>query len=275
MRISKAFKGTTLLITLFALVVAPLDAFAGSGSKAESRRPLLRPADAEDPRIRGEVRLRSRGDRERFEVKVKYADPEATYDLYMRHDAMEFSRIDELERSGKELEYEARVRDGSGSLPFDVASVSELAGYEVEVRVGATIVLYGTVGDFTAERRARAREELDPVTAPDRARARLRVRSDPRRGDERLEVKVNRLVLPEGEDLVLFMEDPLYLGGELVEVATFQNRKGKRFRYRVRTRRGQGLPFGVPSVRDLSGLEVEIRNSVSMEVAFDGLMPNL
>jgi len=160
--------------------------------------------------------------------------------------------------------YRARVRKGRGALPFRVSTVTELSGTKLEVRRGAVAVLEGTVGDSARARetRWRACEELDPALdyEDEGARARIRVRSRPSPGDERL--KISRLSLPEGEALVLYMEGPVTPGGELVEVGPLERKRAKQWRYRARTRKGDPLPFGGQSVLDLGGLDLEVRTVI-------------
>ena len=264
-----------LVIASLALFVLPSGVAAKGGKDARTRQPLLRAAGLEDPddlRLKGEVRTRARSDRQEFEVKLEYAVQESTYDLWL--DASSDPAVTRFEFIGEigdddddddsEKKYRARVRAGrGGSLPLGASTVADLYGTKLEVRRGGVTVLEGTVGNGgrASEPRWRVREELEPAIDYDEegARARIRVRSRPSRGDERLEIKIGRLTLPEGEALVLYMEDPANPGGELVEVGPLERKRANQWRYRARTRKGDPLPFGVQSVRDLGGLDLEIR----------------
>ena len=285
MHVWKARWGALLVTTLFVLTAIPGGALARGGSDARSRQPLLRPADAPDPLIKGEVRTRSRGDRQEFKIQVEGAVADASYFVHIG--SGEAVEIEELEGSGRERSYRVRVRDGEGSLPLGASSVEELAGVPLNVYAVSgeldSLVLVGAVGDAAASGRSRwrARETLTRVGAPASAVSKLRVRSKPRRGDERFEVKVSRLSLPDGEGLVLYMEDPNVAASaesavaeDLVLVGALERKNANQHRYRVRTRKSQQLPFGVASVRDLGGLALEVRNDTTDETLFEGVVPS-
>ncbi|MDF1701828.1 MAG: hypothetical protein P1V36_11785 [Planctomycetota bacterium] len=98
-------------------------------------------AENDDPAMRGEVELEMDAEGESFEVEVEYAAPARALRVLVL-DGMGGSedlgvRVVDLEG---EAEWELETEDGD-RLPLGVVSVTELAGFEVQVRDADTDVL--------------------------------------------------------------------------------------------------------------------------------------
>lgn len=152
------------------------------------------------------------------------------------------------------------TQEGPG-LPLGAESVTALAGRRVEVRDGdGRLLLYGEIPSAASdadEEPVREREtHEDEETGAD---VRVEVDIRPERGREQLEIVVRDL--PRGGAaksprrlVVVRMEDA---NGAMQDVAGARVRGG-RVRVRWDSRRGDELPFGSESVRDLSGRGFEL-----------------
>jgi hypothetical protein len=85
-----------------------------------------------------------------------------------------------------------------------------------------------------------------------------------RRGLPRQMVKIELKAAERGADLVVEMADA---AGTLVQVGTMRESRPCVYKWRVRTRKGDALPFGVSDVADLSGRAVEVVTAAGQTVA--------
>jgi hypothetical protein len=218
--------------------------------------------------------MRRDTDREHFKVQVRKANELFTHDLYIENDVAVMEFVAQLRPNKSYLKYRARIVDGEGSLPFGVASVSELIGRDVEIRVGDEVVLFAEIPGFDPLPKAKVEDDLDPTeNAPIDAEAAIKLRSRPRKGDERFRVTVEDVDLAVGQELQLYLEDPDQPGTLVNQGAMVADEEGTDARFRSRTRQGQALPFEVNSTADLAGLAIEIRDADTGDVYFDGLVP--
>jgi hypothetical protein len=269
------------LITALAILAISAPAWAAAPEKGESA--LVRVADAPDDDARGEVRIRTHKKDQRLWVRVTHIDAAADVDLYLENAGGVMEFVGSLEPGNDEAEdaafrYRARLKKGQGELPFGVSSVAELQGRAIEIRIGAASALTGHVPmlGISPRKHHKARVTLDPTdAAPDDARARLRLRSKPFKGDERFELMVVDFALAEDDTLLLFLEDPAN-PGTWVDLGDFEQHPHEidEHRYRRRTRKGAPLPFFVDAVSDLGGLAVEVRDGDGNQVWFEGVVPN-
>jgi hypothetical protein len=118
----------------------------------------------------------------------------------------------------------------------------------------------------------RVKERVDLTVAADSPVTAREARVEIRRRDQdrqRLIVKLDDAT--RGASLDLFMADSL---GDIVRVGDVVERRGGDYRYRVRTKKGQALPFGAADVSSLSGRVIEVRTDVGSLVA-SGRMPSV
>jgi len=116
----------------------------------------------------------------------------------------------------------------------------------------------------------RVDERVDLTFAPDAPftarEARLRVR---RKMLTRQRLKIELSGAPSGRSLDVFFENS---AGAMVDVGDLVERRAGIYKWRIRTKKGQALPFGVADVAELSGRAVEVRTAGGALVA-DGSMP--
>jgi hypothetical protein len=269
---------------MLALFLSPTAADAKRPNRGESS--LVRVLDAVDEDARGRIRVRSHKNDERFEVKALDidSDEDTLVELYLEGDILgEMILVDVLRRAGGQdgegtYHYRARRRRGVGDLPFGVMKVSELAGLRAEIWLDGQPLLEGIVPGTTHEKSARAEVQLDAtVEAPEQARARLRLFSVPKKGSESFRLKVVQFPLMVGEALHLFVEDPDDALGTLVDQGPLVEDEGEggEHHFRLGTRMGDPMPFGLAGVADLEGLMLEIRNAAGDVVYFEGVVPAL
>jgi hypothetical protein len=266
-----------MVLIAAAIVMAPAqNAMAGSNKQQSS---LTRVPGAPDSNAKGEVRVESEADRARYsiEVKAKQIDPSIEHRLYMADGVGALQFIgDLLPEHVDEVRYRARTEDGD-ALPFGVASPDALEGRPIEVRqvinAQEQLLLVGSMPGAGAQSQGSARSNLDPTElSPPRSKARVRLRSRPSRGDERIEVKANKLDFTSGQEYRVFLEDPAT--GFLEDVGALERKKkSSSARFRRRTKDGDALPFGVISVAELTNLALEIVDMSTDQVYFEGVTP--
>jgi hypothetical protein len=268
---------------MLAFVVAAPNADAKAPNRGESA--LVRVFDADDDNARGRIQVRSHRHEERLEVKAFGidSDDDTIAELYIEGDVFaEMILVGELRR-GRDSDgeatfhYRARRKKGSGDLPLGAMTVSELAGRRIELWVDGVPLLEGWIPDISQEKSAKASVMLDATAdAPAGARADLRIFSIPRQGSESFRLKVSHFPLMGDEVLHLYLEDPLAMGtlldqGELID----DDRDESAHHFRIRTRKGDPMPFGLEGVAQMEGLMMEIRNDLGDVVYFMGLVPAL
>jgi len=115
-----------------------------------------------------------------------------------------------------------------------------------------------------AKRGSRVKERVSLTVAADSTitvrQARLKVES---RGLERQMMKIEVKAAERGADLVVFLEDAI---GTMDEVGTMRESRAGVYKWRVRTKKGGALPFGVSDVAALSGRHIEVRTTAGATV---------
>ena len=256
---------------------SPSFAHGGSSKDLKGQSALVRPASAPDADAKGRVRVETDDDEHQFEVSVRNVDISLDHDVYMEDglgsEALVFVGAMKVDGSN-EMKFRVRTKKGE-DLPFDAADNVSLAGRTVEVRSSLGTILTGVVPAFGSGKGAKAKLNLDvadgsPNTS---SKARLKVRSKPKNGDERFEIAAKKLSF-DGLSYRLFVEDAP--GSEdFVDVgALVRKSSSSSARYRRRTKKGDALPLGVASVVDLGGRAIEIRDG-SGTVYLEGTVPSL
>lgn len=251
-----------------------------------SRTRLVRASGASNKNAHGSIRVRDRKIGSRLGIKVRkvHVDADTPIALYVEKSPGQFAFAMWLDRA------DGTTDDGVGSFRRQIQplasaglgalgsiDVTDLAGRKVEVRLAGRTVLEGwipTTSDAKPGTEIRHRSGLSPADERvEGATARIRVRSRPLKGVEWLNVRVKGMRTQTMSGIVLYMEDPAWPGSR-VEMGTLESLPGKQYRYRVSTREGDRLPFGVQTVGELSGLALEIRARDGGEVMFRGVVPN-
>lgn len=121
-------------------------------------------------------------------------------------------------------------------------------------------------GAALAKGRGSVRDRLTMTPQAFDGRARLRVRRDaPDRQEIRLQVQGAADVL----DLRVFVDDA---AGVITEVGTMTESGAGEYMWRVRTKKGDALPFGQSDLSGLSGRAIEVRTAAG-EIAFSSAFP--
>jgi len=113
-------------------------------------------------------------------------------------------------------------------------------------------------GDRVKERVSMTAAEGSPLTFRE---ARLKVE---RRGLSRQTLKIEINAAERGADLTVFIENAT---GTMERIGAMRESRPSVYKWRVRTKKGAALPFGVSDVADLSGHRVEIRTAAGDSVA--------
>ncbi len=157
---------------------------------------------------------------------------------------------------GTELEMEFE----NGNLPFEAASLDELAGRRVEIRAGDLVYLMGLVPTFDAASAGSRRREHTGVAlsrgedAPDedcRGQAEL----DNQEQNDRARFDVECRGLPEQDYFVDVANDE----GDMEEAGVLEPKGHGRYRIRLDTKKGEPLPLGILDADDLDDRRIEIR----------------
>lgn len=271
-----------LLSLALAALLTPFALAAGNGGgnqKQDVQVSLVRPQDAIDSDAKGTLRVRSDGKkpRERFDVKAIRVEGLGTLDLFIE-DAVAsgvFVLVASLEGEGDELKLSLDTKKGD-SLPLDAEMNEDLVGLRVEVRAVDDVVLQGSVPPLDLSKKpVKAKVNVVPPAvdppSPD-MKGTLKMRSKANKGQERLDLKVLNVSFDLG-DFHVFMEDA-EASGVFVEVGQLEQVGSKpKGRWRVDSKKGQMLPFGVVSVTQLEGRRLQVRDDLDA-VHVEGTLPN-
>lgn len=242
----------------------------GSGKWKKGKAPLVRPDQAPDEDAKGKVEIRSRDkdNRHRFKVEAEHLDG-GPFHVFVEDavDSGVFVDAGAMESDDDEFELEFDTKDGD-ALPAGAATASELIGRRVEIRDASDAVhLHGVVPAFfdkSTGKKKKAKGEL----SGDVGKGKVEIRSKPKKNAEELRIEVAKQA--EHDTVDLYMADE---GGVLQLIATLETDGDGDARYRVRTKKGEALPFGVFKVEELSGRAIEIRDSATGEVNLSGTVP--
>jgi len=264
----------TLLLGLLA------ESAAASGVDFDVTTSLVRPEPAPDADVEGKLRLRDKkpGD-QRFEVTVENTDP--TLDHLVRIETSPGSGVYEnvglMSWDGfDEVKLKVKTKKGA-SLPLGKAKVQQLVGHEVVVQVLGQTIVSGTPADSGGKGKTLEGKTLlatAPSSPDPNAKAKVKLRSKPSKGDERFIVKVEKID-PVATTYTVFLESPAGSGtlvaiGELSPSASNPS-KGV---FKRKTKKGQALPLGASSAVELGGRPIEVRADPGGLVA-SGTTPGL
>lgn len=254
----------------------------GSGSWLKAQTYLVRSATTTDENAKGrvEVAQRSKDNRQRFKVKAEHL-PAGSYSLFLEEapgsgNLVEVAALlgddesDDDDGDDDEFEYEADTGDGD-ALPLGATSLDDLAGRLLEVRdsSGALVFLSGAVPDLASASGGSGSQKGEVKLSGNGVELRLKLRARPAKGDEELTLQVKKAVA--GAALELHVRNPANDQLELV-VALTASGKGEA-KFRVRTKKGDPLPFGVLHLSDLVGQSLELRDTAGVLIA--GQVPAL
>ncbi len=243
----------------------------GGGGWDKARSSLTRPAGAPDPDAHGKIETRRRASnaRQRFQVEIEDVPASGVvFSAFVDDGGGTLTNVGALVPHEDAGEFELELDTGDGAqLPFGVADVDDLAGRAVEIRGDdALTYLVGTVpslGDSLKQDKSNSTLDGGP------GRAKIRARTQPRKASEQLEFEVKKANVAAFD---VFIADPV--SSVLTNVATLTVNGGGNAKLKLRTKRGQSLPFGVARVADLSGRAVELREAGTSNVVFTGSMPS-
>ena len=259
------------------------DGSDGSGER-ELEIKMVKTEANEDPDMEGELELsvEANGDHE-FEVEVEDATPGDLLEAVVidpdgREDSLGFRAV--------ELDGDAEWKLDTGDedeLPFGVEGLGQLEGHRVVVRDADDVDLLRAripilprrddERDFCFRIRARARlvPQVDDVRGYVAMAARGCVDGDERRLLRQL-FKIEAEELSRGQEVEFFLEDPDD-PGTLVSLGTvIANRMGEAG-VSFDTDDGDDLPFGVATIRALTGLRIQVRDDVTGDVLLTGRVP--
>lgn len=245
---------------------------------------LQRPNPAPDPDAKGKVEVEKKGTEQEFEVEGEHLDStsEATYGAFLEtavgsgtYTLLGALSLRDAVKGKWKLELEAKCM---APPILGVADVSELSGRRIEVRDGSdAVILFGVVPDLAAFQGSPNVNQQAKLTPPDatppspKAAGTARVRFLGKKGESTLDVKVRKLT--GANSFSVWIETSP--GSQVLEAVGSLDLKGKAEtsgRFVVSTKKGDGLPFGVLTVKDLSGRRIEIRDS-SDAVHLKGILP--
>ncbi len=145
-----------------------------------------------------------------------------------------------------------------GALPLEAASLLDLVGRRVEVRVGEVVYLFGEMPAFDGQGSSgRERTEIAlsrPEEAPDED-ARGEAKLDEQESKNRSRFRVEVRGLPE-QDYFLDVEGE---EGESEEGPALESKGHGRYRLRLDTKHGDALPLDLLDADDMEGRRIEIR----------------
>lgn len=291
-------RGAGDLVYLYGVVPALSDHKGKGGGWDVGKGYLTRAAGAVDDE-RGKVELRTRDSdgRTRFKVEAEHM-PLDVFGLFLE-DAVgsgtmvevgalsadgdddlissssegedEGDDDDEDDDDGSEHEYEVDTGHGD-PLPLGAASAADLVGRRFEVRAsGGAVVLEGVVPDPAAgsEKTVKAKDSLEDDDEDD-DEGRLFLLSKPKKGEEDFRLTLKGLA---ADSVELFVEDPV--SSVMTSVGVFDVKSNGKLKVRFRNKHGEPLPLGVASLRDLSGMALEVRAASGGEVLLSGVVPEL
>ena len=252
--------------------------FAAKKSKGgwlKGKRSVIRPDTPPDEDAKGVVELRTKAkqNRDRFVVHAQHLPTETlTFSVFME-DALGSGVFVEVGAMDADLEdpgsAKLKIDTWQGApLPHGVSSVSELAGFALEIR-GSDLATY--LGCMVPEY-ATSKKKLFKGKANmsgDAGSGKCEVRSHVMAPDERLTLKGEVASLA---DLEVFMESPD--DGLMALVGAMPADSGS-VKFKVSTKSGEPLPFGACTVAELEGLAVEVREAGGGAVLLSGVVPGL
>lgn len=225
---------------------------------------LSRPEDNDDDDCNGEVEVRekAKGAQVRFRIRGKHIDDDSC-SLFVESSPNHFVDCGKLHEHGNSGQFELKSDSKKGQpLPLGAMHLEDLAGRRVEVRGPSGTLLMGEVPSLDdSKKQQKAEVQLGA--------GELRLLSQPKVPNEEMDLRLKKL--GEVDEVLLLIANPGT--GVLTQVAAVDAKGNGQAKWRVRTKDGDMLPFGVAAVADLSGLAFEVRDASDASVLFSGTLP--
>lgn len=256
---------TYLALCTLALCAGALG-FDPGGGKQDSQTCLVRPESAPDGNAKGTLRIRSKGNSERFDVHIMKVDAGAEHHLWIEDpiDSDTFTDLGDLPGSGGSQKLALDTKKGD-TLPLGVLTTEELIGRRVEVRHADDVELEGQVPPYGLSKKpAKVKETVqaeDSDPQPD-ITATLELRSKADKGQERIILTLKTIDFGPGP-FDVFVEDGVG-SGVFVDAGDVDKLSEHKGRYRRDCQKGQALPAGVMFVSDLAGRKLQVRNGADV-----------
>lgn len=202
------------------------------------------------------VRSYDGGDRERFDVRIHHVEPGVVHELYVEDGSEQMVLVAVLE-GGKNKKFSADTAKGD-ILPLE-ATLAELTGRTVEVRVGSEVLLHSVVPAFVDDGVHKSAKEVLNVAAGSPnggAQGVLFVKANDKNGLQFLRLKAKDLGF-QSFAYTLWVADA---EGVMVPAGSLEQYGKRKGRYISNTRTGKPLPLGELYVGDLAGRKVEVRD---------------
>jgi len=244
----------------------------GNNSKLKREVALQRPDPAPDDNAFGKAKLEMKGNEQKFEVEAGNlsTDGASTYTVHIEttptSDAF-FSVGSMILKNAVSGAWELELKaTGAAPAALQVASLTELAGRELQIRDGSSAtVLHGELPVLSAgvgQGNLNSKSTLFKASGSpsENPSGWVRIKFNAPQGWSEFEVEAKKLNTTNG--LSVFVEDGL--GSNVFVNVGAMTLKGSApkvsARYRVRTKKGDSLPLGVFSLGELSGRKLELRD---------------
>jgi hypothetical protein len=242
----------------------------GSKGKLKIKMALQRPASPPDADANGAITLEVNGVAQVFSIDInKIEDPSVTQLFGFVEDGIgsgQFVQVVELTKSSKSGKWKAKLTDPSGLPPaVNAKTFPQLAGRAAEVRdaMGA-VYLTAVIPSLTDTDDVSLTLPMTNLGVVPAATGSLKLTYKGSTGSS--QVVVSTKSLDKAVSYAVFVEDPA-MGATFTEVGPLVNAK-----YSVDTKTGAPLPLGVPTLLDLAGRKLQIRDgaTVVLEVQIPG-----
>jgi hypothetical protein len=267
-------KLTYLGVSSLAVCVAAL-AFA-PGGKQDSQTCLVRPDDGPDGNAKGTLRIRSKGNSERFDVHIMKVEAGDEHHLWIEDpiDSDTFTDLGDLPGGGGSQKLALDTKKGD-SLPLGVQTTDELIGRRVEIRHADDVELEGQVPPYGLPKKPQ--KAKDTVQATDKdpqpdLTATIEMRSKADKGQERIIVTLKDIDFGPGP-FSIFVEDAVD-SGTFVDAGGVEKLSEHKGRYRRDCKKGEALPAGVMFVSELGGRRLQVRDGDDV-VYLDDVLPTV
>jgi hypothetical protein len=255
------------LVAGLAAAVVPLLAAAGlafapGGGKADSQSCLVRPDDGPDDNAKGDVRIRSKGKSERFDVHIVKVEGGDEHHLWLEDplDSGTFVDLGDLPGKGGSQKLALDTKKGD-QLPLGVLTADQLIGRRIEIRKDGNVELVGEVPPFGLPKKPQKAEDSfeaqQSAPQPD-MKGTLELRSKADKGQERIILTVKKVDFDDGP-FDVFVEDGVATGNfeKAGDLERLSKHKG---RFRRDCKQGEALPGGVMFVSELAGRVIQVRD---------------
>jgi hypothetical protein len=266
---------TYLTLCTLALCAGAL-AYGPGGGKQDSQTCLVRPESAPDDNAKGTLRIRSKGNSERFDVHIMKVEPGVEHHLWIEDSigSDTFTDFGDLPGDGGSQKLALDTKKGD-TLPHNVSTTAELIGLRVEIRQGDDVELEGQVPPYGLPKKPQKAKETvqagDKAPQPDLT-ATIEMRSKADKGQERIIVTLKKVDFTSGP-FTVFVEDAPD-SGTFVNVGDVEKLSDHKGRYRRDCKQGQALPAGVMFVSELASRRLQVRDGSDV-VYLDDVLPGV